>query len=68
MKEYIAVDLLIERTKSMRYTSSEALKDMIGRMPRAKVVEKDKIIEELRYSSRYNTPCPEWVYNVVRNS
>lgn len=68
MKEYIDVDLLIERVKTMRYTSSEDLKDIIGRMPRAKVVEKDRIIEELRYSSRYNAPCPDWVYNVIRNS
>lgn len=30
--------------------------------------KKDMLIGMLRHSSQYNTPCPEWVYDVIRNS
>lgn len=30
--------------------------------------KKDIIISMIRYSSQYNSPCPEWVYNVIRYS
>lgn len=28
----------------------------------------ERLIQMIRYSSQYNAPCPEWVYDVIRNS
>lgn len=30
-----------------------------------KYVNKSDLLSRLKYSSRYNLPCPEWVYNVI---
>lgn len=27
--------------------------------------DRDDLIRRLRYSSKYNTPCPEWVYKMI---
>ena len=29
------------------------------------VYERDDLIRRLKYSSIYNTPCPEWVYKMI---
>lgn len=37
--------------------------------PRAKEhIDPERLIQMIRYSSQYNTPCPEWVYDVIRHS
>ena len=29
------------------------------------MIDKYKLIERIRYSSKYNAPCPEWVYKAI---
>lgn len=28
---------------------------------------KNRLIERIKYSSKYNLPCPKWVYKVIQN-
>lgn len=30
------------------------------------MIDKDKLLADLRYSSQYNAPCPEWVYRKIK--
>lgn len=37
--------------------------------PRAKErIDPERLVQMIRYSSQYNQPCPEWVYDVIRHS
>lgn len=29
------------------------------------MIDKDKLLEDLRYSSQWNAPCPEWAYRKI---
>ena len=31
-------------------------------------VLKKELVEKIRHSSKYNSPCPEWVYKLIENS
>lgn len=67
-EKYIALSTLMDWSHNIRFLSSDQVKEAFLRMPAEKVVSKDKLLQELEYSSKWNNPCPEWVYNVVRNS
>ena len=28
--------------------------------------DRDDLIQRIKYLSKYNTPCPEWVYGVIK--
>ena len=30
-----------------------------------KMIKKEKLIHDLKYSSKYNYPCPAWVYQLI---
>lgn len=34
----------------------------------SRLINKDRLISMLKYSSVYNTPCPEWVYSVIEHT
>lgn len=68
MTKYVSKDTLRAWAKTLRFLSQQQLREAIERLPVDNVVEKDRLIEMLRYSSQYNEPCPEWVYNVIRYS
>lgn len=31
------------------------------------MISKDEVLRRIRYSSNWNQPCPEWVYNLILN-
>lgn len=31
-------------------------------------IDPERLVQMIMYSSQYNQPCPEWVYDVIRNS
>lgn len=68
MKKYILLDTLIEYVCDLRFSNSERVAEILNRIPKADVVSKDELIQNLHYLSKYNTPCPEWVFNVIKNS
>lgn len=37
------------------------------RFPKPDTISRSELIERLKYSSKYNTPCPQWVYGVIEN-
>ena len=32
------------------------------------MIDKNELLSDLRYSSRWNTPCPEWVYKKIEHT
>ena len=48
-----------------------ALEMAIGALETPKVkehIDPERLVQMIRYSSQYNQPCPEWVYDVIRHS
>lgn len=68
MIKYVSKDTLRQWAKTLRFLSQQQLREAIERLPVDQVVEKNRLIEMIRYSSQYNEPCPEWVYNVIKFS
>lgn len=31
------------------------------------LIDADELISRIRYSSKYNEPCPEWVYKLIKS-
>lgn len=33
-----------------------------------RLIDKDRLIERLRYSSNWNQPCPDWVISAIEHT
>jgi hypothetical protein len=40
---------------------------MIAIQEEVELINQQELLQMLKHSSVYNTPCPEWVYGVIRN-